>query len=160
MTDDPIAEVLESLRLKLAGVEREADRITDAIAALEALSAEGIRVAQVVARRPPTRSVPSARLSVKQMMLNLLYEQDRDWSVNEILAEYESRGTPITAKDPNNALRAAVAEANKTGDIVRTAQGRYKAAEPPSDDSVPLDPSEGLGFVAGGHHPESEGALG
>jgi hypothetical protein len=27
-------------------------------------------------------------------------EEDRDWSTNEILAEYERRGTPVHGKDP------------------------------------------------------------
>jgi len=67
--------------------------------------------------------------SVRMMLLDLLNESDRDWSVNEILAEYMKRGTPIHGKDPSNALRAAIADANKAHTIVRTDVGRYAAAQ-------------------------------
>jgi hypothetical protein len=94
------------------------------------------------------------------MMLNLLYEEsDRDWSVNEILTEYESRGNPVTAKDPSNALRAAVAEANKAGTIVRTVPGRYRAAAEAIDMTPPALAYESMDLInSGGPNPEPEGA--
>lgn len=63
------------------------------------------------------------------MLVNLLDEEDRDWSVNEVLDEYRRRGTPVHGADPSNALRAAIADANKAEQIVRTSMGRYKSAK-------------------------------
>ncbi|MGH9278452.1 MAG: hypothetical protein ACRD12_10175 [Acidimicrobiales bacterium] len=68
------------------------------------------------------------RRSVRTMVLTLLDEEDRDWSVGEILAAYERRGTPVHGADPNNALRAALADAKKRGMVISTAVGRYKSA--------------------------------
>ncbi|MGO8826168.1 MAG: hypothetical protein ACLQU9_13145 [Acidimicrobiales bacterium] len=142
MSTDPIHDAILALEAKRDALTGEVNRLTQAISALLALGEVGAPQPPMASPRPVVVP-PSGRLSVKQMMLQLLYEQDRDWNVNEILAEYQKRGTPIQAKDPSNALRAAVAEANKAGDIVRTTPGRYKAARPPSDsmdeiaDSVP-----------------------
>ena len=86
-------------------------------------------------RQQPSATVPSpeelvgTRLSVKTRMLVLMAEADRDWSVAEVLEEYDRRGFPIQAKDPKNALRAAVAEANRDGLIFRTSTGRYKSGK-------------------------------
>ena len=98
------------------------------------------------------------------MMLNLLYEGGRDWSVNEILSEYQNRGTPVEAKDPSNALRAAVAEANRAGTIVRTAPGRYRAADDPSGvmSQMAQDTKDrvtgGMDVIlSGGPHPGNQG---
>ncbi len=74
-------------------------------------------------------------------MMRLLVATDHDWSVAEILREYEDRGTPLQAKDPSNALRAAIAEANKAGTIFRTAPGRYKASKWREATSMQAPPS-------------------
>jgi len=102
---------------------KEVQRIDEAIAALEQLLP--LRFTFV----PIPDELVTLRTSVKTMMLRLLMETDRDWSVNEILEEYRNRGNPVQAKDPSNALRAAVAEANKAGTIFRTTVGRYKASK-------------------------------
>lgn len=59
----------------------------------------------------------------------LLEEGDRDWSVGEVLAEYQDRGTPVHGQDPSNALRAAMADAKKKRMVVSTDVGRYKASK-------------------------------
>jgi hypothetical protein len=138
MTTDPIADAIERLRQGRQEAIQEVRRIEMAIANLEQL------------RQQPAASVPNpeelvgTRPSVKSMMLQLLVESDRDWSVAEVLAEYDRRGFPIQAKDPKNALRAAVAEANRDGAIFRTALGRYKSAKwypaaEPSAEELPDD---------------------
>ncbi len=136
MTTDPIADALATLRQGRQLALEEVRRIDMAIANLEQLSQQPAR-----SHRPTPDEIVGTRPSVKNMLLQLLVEADRDWSVGEVLVEYDRRGFPIKAKDPKNALRAAVAEANRDGDIFRTATGRYKAArwhasqKPPGEDA-------------------------
>ena len=66
--------------------------------------------------------------SVRGKVLALLIEEDRDWSVGEIITAYERRGEPFTVKNVDNAIRAALVETQKKGQVVRTAIGRYKSA--------------------------------
>ena len=63
------------------------------------------------------------------MLVRLLDEADRDWSVSEILSEYESRGTPVNGANPDKNLRAAIVEARKAGRVERTAYGRYRSTK-------------------------------
>jgi len=138
MTTDPIADAIERLRQGRQEAIQEVQRIEMALANLEQL------------RHQPARAVSNpeelvgTRPSVKSMMLQLLVEANRDWSVSEVLAEYERRGFPVKAKDPKNALRAAVAEANRDGAIFRTAIGRYKSAKwyPSSEPSAEEPPDD------------------
>lgn len=110
------------LRKRLEETTEEAQRIQTAIAALEQL---------IPAPGAPASGADDGliggRPSVRAMMLRLLGEEDRDWSVNEILDEYQRRGVTFYVKDPKNALRAAVSESNRDGQITRTSAGRYKA---------------------------------
>ncbi|SRR5579875_568974 len=151
---DPVAAALAGLLSRRRELAEQGKRLDLAIKALQALVGDE--------RHPPSASAASfeeipigARPSVKQMMLRLLWEEDQDWSVSEILEEYRKRGTPIQAKDPSNALRAALAEENKAGSIYRVAPGRYKAAK----FRLPLErlPTESLDeLLSGGHHPEAD----
>ncbi len=68
------------------------------------------------------------------MIVTLLEEEDRDWSVGEILAEYTRRGTPVHGQDPSNAARAALADAKKRGKVTSTTVGRYRASKRPTFD--------------------------
>jgi hypothetical protein len=127
MDDDALTQALSLLRQSRSDATAELARIEDAIRALENLS-----------KKASTRTAPQPLLpgllpgrSVRTMMLNLLDEGDRDWSVAEILAEYQHRGTPVHGKDPDNALRAAIADAYKAGTIARTSIGRYSSARWP-----------------------------
>ncbi len=62
-------------------------------------------------------------------MQALLDEEPRDWNAKEILAELDRRGLPIAAQDPENALRAAIYEANRDEKITRSSPGRYKSTK-------------------------------
>jgi len=138
VTEDPLAQTLVDLRKQLAEhrsiaadhrikvTEHQVAAVTEDAAAgrleraIAAMEEPGVTEARVV-------EPPSGRESVRSMLLRLLNEEDRDWSTAEILAEYSRRGTPIHGKDPNNALRAALAEAKKAAQIVSTGVGRYRA---------------------------------
>ncbi len=67
--------------------------------------------------------------SVRTMVFDLFGEADRDWSVAEVLDEYERRGRPVHGKDPGNALRAALSAAFRQDKVERTAPGRYRATK-------------------------------
>jgi hypothetical protein len=152
MMSDAIATAVEALEAERDSLMTEVNRLTHAIATLRALDDKEPHHQPIA--QPPVPVPPSGRLSVKQMMLNLLYESGRDWSVNEILAEYENRGTPVQAKDPSNALRAAITEENKAGTIMRTAPGRYIAS---IYDAGPAHGDDSMdAILRGGDHPEND----
>lgn len=120
---DPLDKVIDTLFQRRLELEVELARID---AALKALLPSGpMTMDETATAVPPIRT---ARLSVRQMVVALLDEANRDWSVSEVLAEYERRGTPIHGASPEKSLRAALAEAKKAGQIVSTAWGRYKSA--------------------------------
>jgi len=132
MTNDPVEEAIRLLQTRREEALAEVERIDNALTQL--------------GRPTPRRATPSMmipidlersgftlpdRPSVRSMLVSLLTEGDgRDWNVAEVLAEYQKRGTPVHGKDPENALRAAVNEAYKAGQIIRTAHGRYRIAPP------------------------------
>jgi hypothetical protein len=136
MTDeDPVAQAISLLKDKryaiLSAARDQANAIEIAISTLEQALPSQARSAtpdrdetQIVP--PPVADLPPGA-SVRMMMQALLDEEDRDWSSFEILQEYQRRGRPIHGKDPDNALRAALADAHKAGRIERTAPGRYKS---------------------------------
>lgn len=135
MTDlDPVAEALALLRRKRDALMGEVRHVEEGIAALEKL---------LGATASPATSHDPNRPSIRTMALSLMEEADRSWSVGEILAEYERRGTPVHGKDPNNALRAAIADAFKAGMIHRTAPGRYVAAKWAEEGPRPHHPTSG-----------------
>lgn len=116
---DPIAAALSQLISDRDDHLAQASRLSEAITALEAVRGPGEDGPATAGSRP----------SVRMMMMQLVNEENRDWSTAEILTEYQHRGTPIHGKDPNNALRAAIADAYKAGQIARTTTGRYKATK-------------------------------
>lgn len=63
--------------------------------------------------------------SVRVKVLDLLAEAPRDWSVNEIVAEYGRRGDPIPGLKPPSGVRSAIAKLYNDKAIIRTGQGRY-----------------------------------
>ena len=124
---DPVRDAVKALKQRKQELAAETKRVDQALNALLGLTDQDGRAAAT----PRPKGSPS----VRTMLLNLLREDfSRDWSVNEILAEYEERGTPIHGAKPENSLRAAIADSNKSGQIVRTDAGRYRAAN--SDDPV------------------------
>lgn len=150
MARDPVVDALATLRSKRDELTAQISRYDEAIRTLSELVDGAVT---------PTGPTPGASFvatsispesntgkSVRVMMLDLMHEdRDRDWSVNEILDEYQRRGTPVHGKDPNNALRAAIADAHKAGTIVRTTTGRYKLYDPfqmatgEEEDAIVLD---------------------
>lgn len=65
--------------------------------------------------------------SVRALTLALLDEAPRDWSADEVVEEYERRGSPFTVQDPRNAMFSAFSRLSREGHIVRTGHGRYVA---------------------------------
>jgi hypothetical protein len=120
MPSDAVSEAVDLLVLRRGELQSEAAAISVEIKRIDhALGAlKGDVVAPSATEQGP---------SVRTLLVRLLEEDARDWSAGEVLAEYSRRGTPVHGKDPDNALRAAIADANKRGLIVRTAPGRYAA---------------------------------
>lgn len=120
---NPVVDALAFLKQRraelVAAHEAALAPIDEAINALTDLTTGGSTTPPVVSYTRP---------SVRTMLLALLNESDQDWSTDEILSAYTSRGTPVHGKNPNLALRAAIADSHKAKEIVRTTRGRYKAA--------------------------------
>jgi len=118
---DPVRDAVRALKQRKQDLTQEMRRVDQALSALTGLSEQD--------GRGPAPQRPKGAPSVRVMLLTLLREDyDRDWSVAEIMAEYQKRGTPIHGTKPENALRAAITDAHKREQILRTAPGRYKAA--------------------------------
>jgi hypothetical protein len=66
--------------------------------------------------------------SVKEMALSLMESQGRVWTYDDIMEEYQRRGTPIHGTQPKQALRTAVWELVKSGKVVSIEPGKFKAA--------------------------------
>lgn len=115
-----LLETKRQLEARRNEVLQEAKRLDAAIKAIANLTET---------TAAPSSSQAKHRVSVRTMLLRLLDEEDRDWSVNEIIDEYKKRKSPIPGKGPSNALRAAIAEAYKVEQIFRTTTGRYKATK-------------------------------
>ena len=154
--DDLLVDAVDVLKRRREERLAEADKLAEAISTLDGITpgsspadtpSDGVEPQsvteepQTVTEEPPSpkeeppspkEEPPSPKAqppSVKTLMLELMAEGDRDWSTNEILTEYDSRGTPVHGKDPGNAIRAALAEALKAEQIIRTQVGRYKSQE-------------------------------
>lgn len=117
-----LLETKRQLEARRTEIQEEAKRLDAAITALVNLTAK-------TSHAPSSVGAGRARVGVKTMMLRLLGEEDRDWSVNEIIVEYTKRKTPVQGKSPSNSLRAAIAESYKAGQVFRTTTGRYKASK-------------------------------
>jgi hypothetical protein len=122
---DPVMEALDALKLRQADLRAELKRIDSAITAL----AELVTVEVDSASAPNGQSAQHPRPSVRSMLVSLLDEEDRDWSVKEILAEYIDRGTPVHGTRPDNSLRAAIVDAEKAAQIKRVSTGRYRSTK-------------------------------
>ena len=102
------------------------DVVEQTLVTLRAITDDAVSVELTVI--PPASG--GRRPSVRTMALALMEEEDRDWSTGEILTEYRRRGTPVHGTDPNNALRAALADAKKRRLVYSTGViGRYKSAK-------------------------------
>jgi len=124
MPDDPVEEAIQLLQKRRTQALAEVERIDNALTQLGRPTPRPQALPGPYSFQLP----PERPMSVRSMLIALLRETDRDWNVAEILAEYEQRGTPVHGKDPENALRAAVNEAYKAGQIIRTSHGRYRIA--------------------------------
>lgn len=131
---DNVIQTLYQRRLEL---ESELSRIDSALAAL-------VPPTPVMSAPPVTQ-----RLSVRQMLVALLDEADRDWSVSEVLEEYKRRGTPVHGTVPDKSLRSALVEAKKAGQVENTRWGRYRSTKftPSASDAMSR-------MFGGGPHPE------
>lgn len=124
--DDELVDILLERRIKRLEERKRID-------------AELEHIESFLAVLTTQQSVPAAfdvigprfapRPSVREMLVALLQEDDRDWSAAEVLAEYESRGTPIHAKNPGNSVRSAIGAAMEHRTIYRTTEGRYKSSK-------------------------------
>ncbi len=133
--DDLLIDAVDVLKRRRDERLAEANKLAQAISTLDGITpgsspdeapSDGAEPQSVTEEPPSVKAQPP---SVKTLMLDLMAEGDRDWSTNEILTEYDARGTPVHGKDPGNAIRAALAEALKADQIIRTQVGRYKSQE-------------------------------
>jgi hypothetical protein len=113
---DEIRGALKSLEEERSKVLAQLDSIDRAIASL-----------RDVLRGPRQRGTSRRRetTSVYTTVVGLIRDSSHDWNANELIDELGRRGTPLTVKDPPNAVRSALARAQQTGDIERTEPGRY-----------------------------------
>lgn len=150
MSDD-FSDVIQTLKARRDAHAKSIETLDRAIADLTTLNGgvpSPIRNASPAAapRASGSGFAPSGTKSVLQSILDLAAEGPKDWSAEEILAEYERRGQPIAVSDPMNAVFSALSRAKRKGWLTRVARGRY------------VDPqfAEGLSFEG---EPDEGGAL-
>jgi len=78
---------------------------------------------------PAVRLFDQPRMSVKTKALTLLEEEDRKWTYDEILKEWERRGDPIQGNKPKQALRTATWDLVSARRVVALEPGVFKAAK-------------------------------
>ncbi len=112
---------------------------------------------QLIRRRRPG----SPPKGVLEASVELANEAARDWSADEILTEYERRGTPVAVEDPRNAVFSALSRATQRGLLVRTGRGRYMATQfaakegkPDPDQGPMVAAARGNGYAWRPEHPE------
>lgn len=135
MADD-LADVIETLRARRAEHVSSIELLDQAIANLTMLVSGPVPTTATTTVTVPTVGTapivttwtpPGSTKSVLQSALDLANEAPKDWSADEIIKEYENRGTPLEVKDPRNAMFSALSRATKKGDLVRVGHGRYIA---------------------------------
>lgn len=140
MTNADLEQTIETLRTKRAHYETEhrqrIEKLDAAISALQALIEESpieaiVSVDASDDRRSYVRSLQRNGRGVRSKVVDLLTEHpERDWSVGEIIDEYDRRQEPFPGErkkvDPQ--IRAALVVAGKRDEVVRTTPGRYRAA--------------------------------
>lgn len=83
----------------------------------------------VLVAEPRVIPPPSSGLSVMEKVRRLGKEADRAWTASQIIEEYDRRGDPMTAADPRNAVRTALAALTKRGEMYRVGEGVYKSTK-------------------------------
>ena len=121
MNDDPIRQAVELLLHGRQKAQLELQRIDAALTSLGHLSPGP----ELGALYEAALMTPASPPSIRSVVVSLLDEEAKDWSAPEVLAELESRKVELRSKDPANAVRAALAEANKNGEAFRTGYGKY-----------------------------------
>jgi hypothetical protein len=118
---EELLKALEMVKRRRAVLQRQLDELDEIITTLPKL------VTILRDTRPSDNEVSEPYLSVYSKVVNLLEEEDRTYSINEIFEEWARRDDPIQGKNPKNALRTALSEAVKKGRIQRIAEGEYMA---------------------------------
>lgn len=89
--------------------------------------------------------------TTRQKIVSLAEEEDRNWSVGQMISEYNRRGAPFTGANPDSAVRAAIVTATQKDELYRTAHGRYRATK-----FRPSEPDSGMDFDNPDGHQVSE----
>ena len=113
-----IAELVEQLERERTARLHEVEVLGTAIAQLQSITV----TVPAAARR-------SSGASVRALTLHLMEEADRDWTTNEVVAEYEHRGVTLNSQHPANAVRSSLADLLAHERIERTGPGRYRATK-------------------------------
>jgi hypothetical protein len=125
MPTDDLAEAIAMLRQKRAAHMEQVQRIDAALAALTDVIEKPGRGHEA----PQGLQRTAGGLTTRQKLVALLDEGDRDWSVREVIDEYENRGDPFTGSNPDSAIRAAIVTAVEKDEIFRQDVGRYKSTK-------------------------------
>lgn len=126
---DDLTEAIHSLERRRGDHLRQVELIEQAIMSLRA-----IMQGEVSGQRQPERPLPAAppgqeRPSVYRTALAIIGETDREWSIEELRAEIETRDIPIEVTDLQNSLFSALSRAARKGELVRSGPGRYRSAK-------------------------------
>jgi hypothetical protein len=129
-----LADAITALQRRRADAMKVVEKYDQALKALRALgdldddSSISLHAPSSTAEIQATAPRPSSP-SVMTRAVRLLEERNRTWTVAQIIDEYERRDDPITAADPDNALRTALSTATKNGRLERVGPGVYRAAK-------------------------------
>lgn len=113
MAEDPTDHVVALLQ-EFRAAKAEVDRIEAALAAL------GHQVAPVAGHR-----------SVREHVLDLMREHpDWTWTAPQIIKELMDPKVNLPTNDPQHAIRSAIHNALKRGELKRVRTGEYRLANP------------------------------
>lgn len=112
LTED---DVLANVRKLRANAAARVERLDQAIEVLTRLDDP----AEPEGRRGP---------SVRTRVLDLIEEGDREWTPDEVAAEFNRREVPLPVKDPKKQAQTALALLARDQLAVRVAPNRYRAA--------------------------------
>lgn len=128
-----LSDALDSLRRERQGhidAIKALDRIIEDLARLvpqpEPAAAEPADLPAVERAGPPA---PILGSGVRQMVRDLLDEAPRAWSAQEIIDEYERRGTPIQGARPRDSVFSAFSKLASRGVLRQVDRGRYISAK-------------------------------
>jgi hypothetical protein len=127
MTDD-LRKAIQSLERRRGDHLMQVQLIEHTIMNLQAIMGNETTSEPAAVERSSV-SLARERPSVYRAAVDILNEEDREWTIEDLRTEIERREMSIEVTDLQNSLFSALSRASRKGELVRTGTGRYRAAK-------------------------------